>query len=243
MPQHLAAPVRVSLASRASTLTEYMDDPNCDPRALRRSYAGFRVVNPVVSGWRHTYRRLIRPLLSASEPRTLLDIGSGGGDVPRSLARWATRDGLLLDVTAIDPNPRAYEYATSQPAMPGVRFRLAYSAELVAEGARFHFVTSNHILHHLSEQELRGVIADTETLCTVLAAHSDIARSRFAYTGFSLATLPFFAGSYIRHDGLASIRRSYTVPELRAALPARWRVIPQSPSRLLATWSPDVADR
>ncbi|MET1043031.1 MAG: class I SAM-dependent methyltransferase [Microbacteriaceae bacterium] len=243
MAQHLAGSSGGSLAHRATTLTEHMDDPHSDPHALRRSYAGFRVVNPLVSGWRHTYRRLIRPLLSATEPRTLLDIGSGGGDVPRALSRWAARDGLMLEVTAIDPNPVAHAYATSRPSMPHVRFRRAYSADLVAEGARFHFVTSNHILHHLNDEELRGVIADTETLCLVLAAHSDIARSRFAYTGFALATPAFFPGSYIRHDGLASIRRSYTVPELKAALPARWRVIPQSPSRLLATWSPDVADR
>ena len=211
----------VSLDTRAATLTEYMDDPACDPNALRRSYAGFRIVNPLVSGWRHTYLRLIRPLLSTTETRTLLDIGSGGGDVPRSLARWAKRDGLRLDITGIDPNPIAHEYATSQPPVAGLRFRLAYSSDLVAEGARFHFVTSNHILHHLSEAELRGVIADTETLCTVLAAHSDIARSRFAYSGFGLATLPFFPGSYIRarRAGLDSAQLHRARADGRAARP------------------------
>src|SRR5690606_26301209 len=96
------------LRVREPHLVELMDDPACDEAALRRTYAGFRVLNPIVAGWRRTYRRLIRPLLSATEERTLLDVGCGGGDVTRALARWAARDGMRLRVTGIDPDPRAY---------------------------------------------------------------------------------------------------------------------------------------
>lgn len=228
----------VSLHDRAVSLAEYMDDPTCDPIALRHSYAGFAIVNPLVSGWRKTYRRLIRPWLSATEPRTLLDVGSGGGDIARRLARWARADGLQLSVTAIDPDPRAYQYATRHEPTAGVQFRRAHTADLVAEGAVFDFVISNHVLHHLDHAEFTGLLADTERLCQVLAVHADLARTRWAYTGFGLATMFLFRDSFIRHDGLASIRRSYTLGELRAVVPPRWRVIRQEPSRLLLTWSP-----
>src|SRR5690606_12688552 len=84
------------LRRRATHLAEFMDDPDCDRRMLDRTYRRFTYVNAVVSGWRATYRDVIRPLLSPTEPRTLLDVGCGGGDLSRALARWARRDGVRL---------------------------------------------------------------------------------------------------------------------------------------------------
>ncbi|TFB53395.1 class I SAM-dependent methyltransferase [Cryobacterium tagatosivorans] len=227
-----------SLRVRASDAVELMDDPACDPERLARTYADFRIVNAFVSGWRGMYRRDIRPALSRSRPRTLLDIGSGGGDVARALARWAARDGLLLQVTAIDPDARAHAYATGLPPLPGLTFRRALSSELVAEGARFDFVVSNHVLHHLGAAELGGLLVDSERLCAGRVLHSDIERSRPAYLGFGLATWPFFRGSFIRADGLTSIRRSFTAAELRAVLPGGWKVTREVPSRLVLRWEP-----
>ncbi|MBX3093681.1 MAG: methyltransferase domain-containing protein [Cryobacterium sp.] len=217
------------MRERDAALAELMDDPLCDPRTLDRTYAAFRVLNPVVAGWRRTYRRVIRPLLSADEERTLLDVGSGGGDVARSLARWAARDGLRLRVTGIDPDPRAHSYASALPPVAGVSFRRAW-LEDVPE--RFDIVVSNHVLHHLDD--VAGFLALSASRARVLSLHSDLARGRAAYAAFSMLSTPFFPGTFIRADGLTSLRRSYTAAELRDLVPMGWRVIPQHPSRLLA---------
>jgi hypothetical protein len=42
------------------------------------------------------------------------------------------------------------------------------------------------------------------------------------------------AGTFIRVDGLRSIRRSFTVPELRDVLPGGWRAEAAAPHRVLA---------
>ena len=225
-----------ALHARARDAVEIMDSALCDPTMLTRTYRDFRVVNAVVSGWRGIYRRSIRPALSTTTETTLLDVGSGGGDVSRALARWAVRDGLRLTVTGIDPDARAHVFATGQPAMAGLSFRRALSSDLVAEGARFDFVISNHVLHHLSGAELAGLLADSRNLAHRRVLHADLERSTFAYLGFAFATWPFFRHSYIRPDGLTSIRRSYTATELRAAVPAGWTVSRGLPSRLVLGW-------
>lgn len=218
------------LRERATTLVELMDDPACDLKALRRTYRRFAWVNAVVASWRGTYRDLIRPLLSATEPRTLLDVGCGGGDVSRALARWAARDGLLLDVTGVDPDARAHDFATSVPS-PGVRFVAARVEDLTE---RYDFVISNHVLHHLDD--LRGFLEATSARARAMTIHSDIERTRYGYGLFAGGTAlawPLLRRSFIRADGLTSIRRSYRAAELRSAVGREWRVIRRVPSRYL----------
>lgn len=216
------------MRERASGAVELMDLPDCDPQRLDNTYRQFGVVNRVLSGWRKLYRQELRPVFAAaSGTATLLDIGSGGGDLAVLLARWAARDGLMVQVTAIDPDPRAAAFASRRPRVHTVDFRQAHSADLVREGRTYDAVISNHVLHHLVPDELQQLLAHSELLATRRALHNDLRRSPAAYGLFGVAALPF-RKSYIRVDGLTSIRRSYTPAELAAVAPPGWTVEPTS---------------
>jgi 2-polyprenyl-3-methyl-5-hydroxy-6-metoxy-1,4-benzoquinol methylase len=219
------------LARRETTALELMDDPHCDPVLLGRTYAQFAVVNRLVSGWRRLYVSTLRPVLAASDRPTLLDVGFGGGDIPRALARWARRDGIDLAVTAVDPDPRATTHVRALPD-EGVEFRSASSADLVAEGRRFDVVVSNHLLHHLDDAALQRVLADSEQLARRLALHNDLRRSALAYRTYALATRPLAGSSFLHADGLLSIRRSHRPAELAGVRPG-WTVRAAPPFRLL----------
>lgn len=227
---------------RDEAATEEMDRPDCDPVLLRRTYAQFPLVNAVVSGWGGLYRELIRPALPTHRQSTILDIGCGGGDITLGLARRARRDGFDVRVTGIDPDERAQRFAEAartRGAGSAVVFRQASSADLVAAGEAFDVVVSNHVLHHLEPAELDGLLADTEALTRGIAIHSDIVRSRAALLLFGAATLPLARGSFIRRDGLTSIRRSYLPEELRAVVPPAWQVLRRRPYRNLLVFRPE----
>lgn len=224
-------PGRIDLGRRDEALLELMDDPDCDLGLLQRTYGVFPLVNGVVAGWGRVYRERLRPLLSAERETRLLDLGSGGGDVARGLVRRAARDGLRLHVTAADPDGRAHDWASARPA-PGVDYRRASSGDLVAAGETFDVVVSNHVLHHLDRAARDAVLADSELLARRLVVHSDIRRARAAYAVYWLGTLPLARRSFVRTDGLRSIRRSFSADELRAVAPAGWQVVPREPFRL-----------
>lgn len=224
------------LRRRQTELLEHMDDPHCDLERLERTYSQFSVVNQLVAGWQLVYRRFLRPLM-VRQPISLLDIGSGGGDVARQLAHWARRDGLELRLTLADPDGRAFRYAKSRALPPNVRLVRGHSRDLANAGERFDVVTSNHLLHHLSKAELKGLCQDSAQLARHLALHNDICRSDLAYLGFAL-TWPLFRKSFITADGLRSIRRSYTPAELAKVAPSAWRVETFAPYRNLLLWTP-----
>jgi len=211
-----------------------MDDPDCDPAALRATYAHFALVNRLVSGWRWVYERRIAPLArSRTTPLRVVDVGSGGGDIARALAAWSRSDGHPLVVTAIDPDARAFDYASSLPDVPGVAFERASSRDLVEAGRTFDVVVSNHLLHHLDRDALDSLLHDSERLAETLVVHNDIARGRVAFGAYAALTTGTFRHSFIHHDGLMSIRRSYRAAELAAVVPTGWTVSSQWPSRLL----------
>ncbi|MFD5863858.1 methyltransferase domain-containing protein [Agromyces sp. NPDC127015] len=241
-----------SLGSRDESARELMDDPGCDPEMLARTFEQFRLVNRVVSGGGSVYRNWIRPRLSPVWTTRLLDVGTGAADLPRRWLRQASAEGMRLEITAIDPDPRALAAARAaadaDPA-PGLELLGVTTGELAEADRHFDLVVSNHMLHHLDGREFGSLLADSERLAELggTVVHGDIERSRLAYAAFAAGTLPFAANllrdSYIRVDGLASIRRSHTAAELAAALPPGWRVRRAAPSRLEVIWQADAAGR
>jgi len=233
--------MRHDLSERDRDAVELMDAPDADIRMLERTYERFRVVNALVSQPGVLYRRDIRPRARRGAVR-VLDIGAGGGDVCRMISRRLRRDGLRGEITALDADERAIRWASAQDAGEGVRYRHALSSELVEAGEQFDVIFSNHVLHHLDPDALDQVLRDSLQLLAPggVVVHRDIARSRAAYGLYSTLTLPFTTSvlrdSFIREDGLISIRRSYTPRELARAVPAGWRVHARLPARLELRW-------
>ncbi|UYO95948.1 methyltransferase domain-containing protein [Microbacterium sp. M28] len=223
------------LRSRDTSARELMDDPDADRIALEATYRRFRMINALVGGWRRIYLHRIRTRVRAGDVR-ILDIGSGGGDVTRRIARWVRRDASRAIVTALDADPRATAWAERQSGPANIRYRTGTTADLVAAGERFDVVVSNHLLHHLDS--VPDLLRETEALLAEdgIAVHVDIARSRRAYALFDALTRvlqPFLVGSFIRADGLTSIRRSYTVAELAERAPQGWTAVASSPHRVV----------
>ena len=231
------------LARRDTALVELMDDPDCDPRRLAATYRRFGLVNRAVSAWGGVYRNHLRPRLRAlGRPARVLDLGCGGGDVVVRLAGLAARDGLDVEWVGADPDPRALD-AARERARPGVRFVSRGSTELLAAGEEFDIVLSNHVLHHLDATQLRGFVDDSRALARSAVLHADIARGRLAYGLYAVGITPLAPGTFLRTDGLRSIRRSYRPDELARTLGAPWRVETPAPFRVLALADGTADDR
>lgn len=223
------------LRERDTHLRELMDDPNCDLEMLYATYKQFHTVNQLIGGWRWIYKHHIRPaLLKDRDKASILDIGCGGGDILRLLHRFCDEDNLDVQFTGIEPDSRAIDYVQQQVWPDTFTFMNSFSHDLVQQKQTYTVVISNHLIHHLTTNELEKVCADAEHLAREKIIFSDIERSDIGYASFKAIAPLFFKQSFIAVDGMRSIRRSYRKNELEPLLPGGWNVQRQFPFRLLA---------
>jgi len=229
----------IYLSVRDTDSEERMDNPDCDRVQLYNTYKNFEIVNGLISRWHRIYKSYILPDAQKirSSPVTILDIGFGGGDIPLKLAQWASEDGIPVHITAIDTDTRALDFVHERKSHDHVTFRKSSSSDLVEQREKFHYVISNHLLHHLDDAQFTQLTAEAEQLSTRKVLFNDIERSDVAYLFFNLTFRPFFRNSFITHDGLLSIRRSYTYDELYDKKPVNWNLKRLFPYRLLLSYT------
>lgn len=229
---HLHHPEIMFLKSREPELIEEMDREDCDITMLHNTYRQFRYINSLLSKWRHIYSHEIKPVLMSQNSTSLLDIGFGGGDITRSIEKWASLDGFDINITAIDPDKRAYKYCHETYTDSSIEWKKCRSTDLVADGKKYDIVISNHVLHHLKDDEVLKLLEESEQLSTQKVLFNDIERSAIGYFLFSSLSRIFFHNSFITKDGLTSIRRSFKGSELKKLIPKNWRVKRSFPFRI-----------
>ncbi len=85
--------------------------------------------------------------------------------------------------------------------------------------ASFDLVGCSLFLHHLELGEIRRFVAEALRVCRIAVVLNDLRRSAL-HLALVSAAMPFTRSRITRHDGPMSIRRSYTMSEMRELLAA-----------------------
>lgn len=232
--------------SRRRLEGELMDDPQLDAEAHAHALRGLRRINRV-SRTLGTLWHPIERLARARPERTLsvIDVATGGGDLPIALCRKARRHGVALEIEGCDISPVAIDYARNAAARAAAPVGFFCADALASELPRhYDIITSSLFLHHLTE-------AQVITLLRALAANadhvlvSDLIRN---WTGYGLAfvgTRALSRSPIVHIDGLRSVRAAFTLSEARdlaaraglggAHFSRHW------PSRFLMHWQRGVS--
>lgn len=198
---------------------ERMDEPDADPAELWRSLRDLERVNRWLGGHRSAVRHVLG--LARENGRgtaRVVDVGTGGGDVPLRLTAAARRVGIGLHVVATDVHPITLAYAERATAGdPDILVKKADALDLPFEDDEFDIAVTCTALHHFSEVEAVGVIREMARVARDGVVITDLARSRAALLGAELlARTAWVSHPITRHDGPASVRAAYTVEEVRA---------------------------
>ena len=215
-----ASPAVTPPVSRLSSLgfspigTEALDDPSTDPALVRRMLADIATCNRWLGGTLAMRQGLSRLITRADRGRTLtlLDIGTGAGDLPRDAQAWAARRGVTLVPLGLERIPAAA--AVAQHA--GVTTMLACASALPVRAASVDIVLLSQVIHHLDAASVLRLLAECRTIARRGVIVADLHRTWFAAPGFRVAARTLGLHAVTVDDGVTSIKRGYTPGELRS---------------------------
>ena len=193
-----------------------MDDPALPPDEHRRALAGLARLNALSGSvgvlW-PAVRKLGREL---GRPLRILDVATGGGDVPLGLWRRAERAGMKLELVACDISPVALGAAQARTEAAGATVRY-FAADALAEPlpTGFDIVTCSLFLHHLSGDSAVTLLARLAAATERLVLVNDLARGRWNSGLVWCAARLVTRSRVVRTDGPLSVRAAFTPAEAR----------------------------
>jgi 2-polyprenyl-3-methyl-5-hydroxy-6-metoxy-1,4-benzoquinol methylase len=225
---------------RRRFLPELMDQPSLDVASHEQALRGLGRLNAASGASRQLWRRLkVAGVAARSVPWRLLDVASGGGDVPIDLWKLARRDGVDLQICGVDASPTACAFAQRRAdalAAPATFHTTDITAEELPCG--FDIVTCSLFLHHLTVDDAVALLAKLGAAGR-LAVVSDLRRSTIGLALAHLACRTLTRSPIVRFDGPQSVANAFTCSEMRelcrragmesATVEAAW------PFRLLVT--------
>lgn len=194
--------------SRRLYATEWMDGP-CSEEDLRSCLQDLEQVNRVVFVLRPTVRWVGQILAAQRACLHIVDVGCGGGDMLRAIAKWAARRSIPVRLTGTDRNERTLRFAQERTApASGIRYLLG-SAAAHPELADVDLVISSHLTHHLVDEEIVSFLLWMERTARVGWFINDLHRERIPYHAFGLLARWMGWHSFVQHDGPISVLRSF----------------------------------
>jgi ubiquinone/menaquinone biosynthesis C-methylase UbiE len=199
---------------RLTGVAELLDGSLDDPIALRANLRDLRRINRLTGGTDLS----IRAIAALGEATTILDVGTGGADIPTALLARAAREARPLRVTAIDSRPEVLAAArVIRPAIErtdGLDLAVADGRGLPYPDAAFDVAHASLVVHHLDADDAIALLRELRRVARRGVVVNDLVRSRLAWLGAVIVVQTVARSRYTRHDGPLSVRRAYTEPEL-----------------------------
>ena len=221
---------------------EILDDPDVDPAIVRRSLADVALSNRLFGGTRAVLAEL-QPVFrraGAGAALTLLDVGSGAGDIPERARSMAADCGVRLTTIALDAAEVLAAPARRRGALPVC----ADARRLPLADGAVDVVCCSQVLHHFADDEAAVVVRELTRVARKQVVISDLRRSWMAAGGIWTASWALGFHPVSRHDGVVSVFRGFTPAELAALVRQATGHAPtvrrRAGFRITACWQPSA---
>lgn len=210
-----------------------------DPELQRRSHRDIALANRLFGGVHAVKAELATLIRSAEKSVTLLDVGTGTGDIPDRLRRFAAGENVELEVFGLDGRLELVK-ATREYPVSGV----AGDARSLPFASRaFDFVVASQVLHHFAHDEAVQLVREMHRVARRRVVIADLRRSWVAVAGLWLVSFPLGFHTVSRHDGIVSILRGFEPSDLRELVRQAVGITPVVRKRMgwrvTASWTPN----
>lgn len=219
---------------------EIMDSPEISPEIHHRALAALERINK----WSDSAGIVWREIQSMGENSGMLrvlDVATGGGDVPIALWKLADRAGVKLQIAGCDKSPTAIAHAKANAEKQGASidwFTWDLFTDPVPQG--YDIVVSSLFMHHLDSAQSVAFLKKLAGGAGQRLIVNDLRRSTAGWL-LALGAACVLGSHVVCVDGPRSVRAAYTIAE-SAGLAAQAgltdvKIEPRFPFRFVLTWS------
>jgi SAM-dependent methyltransferase len=218
---------------------ELLDDPKSDPATVTESLRNIARANRWFGGASAVRFGLARVLagVPSGTALSLLDLGTGLGDLPQVAIRWGRRKGLRITAIGLELNRVAAALAKSA----GLPTAVACAGMPPLRDKSVDVVLLSQVAHHLAPESVMQLFRTCDRLARQAVVVADLYRHPIAVPAFRLGGRLLGFDPVTMVDGVTSIRRGFTrahLLDLMARAGVSGRVDQRPGFRLVATWEP-----
>jgi 2-polyprenyl-3-methyl-5-hydroxy-6-metoxy-1,4-benzoquinol methylase len=220
---------------------ELMDDPQLPRAAHLQALRGLTRINTISFTVDALWPWIRREALETDRPLRVLDVATGGGDVPLGIARRAQALSLPIEVAGCDIHRRAIAYSRLRARQRGLPIRM-FQCNVLEEPlpGGYDVITSSLFLHHLQDNHIVPVLRAMAAAAERLVLVDDLCRSKWGLLAAKVGTRILSRSPVVHVDGPRSVRAALTAEELehfgREAGLANCDVMPHWPQRQILVW-------
>lgn len=197
---------------------EQLDNLDLKGDALHQTLSGLQQINK----WFGNVKTVQKALWKVIQKRnlkmvTIIDLGSGGGDLLIVLASFLTQKGIEYNMLGIEGNPNSVEYAQQKALnlLPNLQFKTVDILASNFQLPKCDILISSHFMYHFKDVELVQFLKQQQSSVRHCILISELQRSRIAYQLFRWFVPLLGFHPMIVQDGSTAIRRAFKRQELQ----------------------------
>ena len=195
---------------------ELMDDLTAGGPVIPQTLRELETINKWLGGNYVTIDGIVK-LIRRKSPQKLViaDLGCGGGDIIKLVARWAASKKLDVELVGFDANPYIIDYARENcKDFDNISFEVQDIFSDEFRQREFDIILCTLFTHHFTEEQLTEIFRQFKSQAKVGVVINDLHRHWFAFHSIHILTSLFSKSEMVKNDASLSVLRSFKRSEL-----------------------------
>ena len=206
------------MLKQRSNEPELMDDLSLTGEELRQNLYELEVINNWLGGHKVVLDALNKLTARHAPPQPLriADIGCGGGDTLQSIARWARRKKITVELIGVDANDFMVQYARERcRAYPEISVEQHDVFSDTFAQQPYDIAVCSLFCHHFTNAQLVQMFRQLYRQAHFGVVINDLHRHWLAYYSIMYITRIFPSSHLVRNDAPLSVWRAFKREELQ----------------------------
>ena len=205
--------------SHRSYEPELLDAPNIPKELLFKNLRELDVVNRLLGGHAITLAGIKKLVVDKAKAYRIVDIGCGGGDAMKQIAKWANTNQFVVELIGVDMNADAIQFMKEEcKEFSNITGIVSDYRDYLKSNTDVDIVHCSLFCHHLKDDELIELFQYMKQYAKVGFIINDLQRHWFAYYSIKFLTRILNGSALVKNDAPLSVLRGFRKEELNELL-------------------------